>query len=105
MACINKKLLAKSQGSRHRAETYTPEITDANLQGHARTAFVAAGQVVRQPGDDARERRVNRTCGDENTAVHDLGVARGKAPASGQPSTLLAICQCFDTQRILELTL
>jgi hypothetical protein len=63
------------------AKTYTTKITDTNLQGHSRAALVTARQVVGQPGDYAREGRVNGARGDEDAAVYNLGVAGRNAPA------------------------
>lgn len=57
--------------------TYAAQVANADLEGHAGTALVAARQVIRQPCDDTGERWVDGAGGDENAAVHDVRVAGG----------------------------
>jgi hypothetical protein len=60
--------------------TYTAEISNSNLNGHSNTAFVTSRQIVGQPSDNSRERRIDGACCDEDTGVDDLGVVGRDTP-------------------------
>ena len=47
------------------------QVADADLKGHAGAALLATGQVIRQPCNDARKRRVDGAGAHEDTAVDD----------------------------------
>lgn len=70
--------------------TYSPEIPNTNLQSHAGTPLVRSRQVVAEPGNDARKRRVDGAGREEDAGVHDLGVGRRDAPAAVSVSSFLS---------------
>ena len=60
-------------------QTYPAKVSNANLDGHACGALVAPGEVIREPGDHAGKRRVDRAGGQEDAAVDDARVGRRDA--------------------------
>ena len=68
---ILRRILRPVEVARHGAG----QIARTDVYRHPRRALVAAGQIVREPGDVARESGVDAEDGDEDAGVDDAGHA------------------------------
>ena len=61
--------------------TYTAQVTDANLNGHAYASLVASRYIVGQPRNTAWESRVHGASCDEDASIHNAWVGGSNTPS------------------------